>query len=103
MTGHLPLLGVRLRYSGFGSAPPLPLAGEGWGGGAASGLAEIAPTRLASLGTLPRKREREEGGLESVKKTYQVVGVGLPPGSLRQPLDDINPTSVSADLLFNQT
>jgi len=33
-------------------------------------------------------------GLESVKKTYQVVGVGLPPGLLRQLPDDINPTSV---------
>jgi hypothetical protein len=39
---------------------PLPLAGEGWGAGvAAMGFVERAPTRLASLGTLPRKRERE--------------------------------------------
>src|SRR6266404_8043860 len=45
---------------------PLPLAGEGWGGGyLASPDAERAPTRLAlarncaaELGTLPRKRER---------------------------------------------
>ena len=41
-------------------ALPLPLAGEGWGGGlSAMGYAEAAPTRLALLGTLPRKRERE--------------------------------------------
>jgi len=32
-----------------------------------------------------------EAGLESVKKTYQVVEVGPPPGS--QLPDDINPTS----------
>jgi hypothetical protein len=57
-------------------APPLPLAGEGWGGGASagasvkdsarasqtanSGTRGDTPTRLASLGTLPRTRERED-------------------------------------------
>lgn len=81
-------------HNGIGTAPSPALAGEGWGGGAASVLAKRAPTRLATLGTLPRKREREEGGLESVKKTYQVVGVSLPPGSLRDRSDVINPTSV---------
>src|SRR5947207_2350368 len=38
-------------------APSPALAG---GVLSASGLAEAAPTRLALLGTLPRKREREE-------------------------------------------
>ena len=32
----------------------------------ASGLAEAAPTRLALLGTLPRKREREENYTDAV-------------------------------------
>src|SRR5476651_914032 len=42
--------------------PPLPhLRGRvGVGALSAMGFAERAPTRLASLGTLPRKREREE-------------------------------------------
>jgi hypothetical protein len=40
-------------------ALPLPLAGEGWGGGdVAPVLAERAPPPHALLGTLPRKRER---------------------------------------------
>jgi len=41
------------------TALPLPLAGEGWGGGlSASHLEEKAPTRRASRVDLPRKRER---------------------------------------------
>ncbi len=49
---------------GFTVALPLPLAGEGWGGAASAGPdAERAPTRLALLGTLPRKREREHNAL----------------------------------------
>jgi hypothetical protein len=47
-------------------APPLPLAGEGWGGGSlreshwqTNSLKQPPPASL-SLGTLPRKREREE-------------------------------------------
>src|SRR5882757_8006088 len=41
---------------------PSPACGGGLGVGAPSamGFAERAPTRLASLGTLPRKRERED-------------------------------------------
>ena len=47
---------------GMHGARPLPrLRGRvGVGALSASGLVESAPTRLASLGTLPRKREREE-------------------------------------------
>ncbi|MGY4511754.1 hypothetical protein ACVIN2_005208 [Bradyrhizobium sp. USDA 3650] len=44
---------------------PLPLAGEGWGGGvSASGnhRVEKAPTRHASRVDLPRKRERLQRG-----------------------------------------
>src|SRR6202790_5057020 len=42
------------------NAPPLPLAGEGWVGALSTmGFAERNPPRLALLGTLPRKRERE--------------------------------------------
>src|SRR5436305_661857 len=41
-------------------APPLPLAGRvGVGALSAMGFVEATPTRLALLGTLPRKRERE--------------------------------------------
>ncbi|SHK30652.1 hypothetical protein SAMN05444159_2951 [Bradyrhizobium lablabi] len=48
-------------------APSLALAGEGWGGAlAAMGFAERAPTRLALLGTLPRKRERGRGYADAV-------------------------------------
>jgi len=46
---------------GNGGVLPLPLAGEGWGGGFATGDApqeERAPTRVASRRDLPRKRER---------------------------------------------
>jgi len=48
--------------------PPLPrLRGRvGVGVLSASGLAEAAPTRLALLGTLPRKREREENYTDAV-------------------------------------
>ena len=47
---------------------PSRACGEGWGGGSrgdgtgraiGSGIRGESPTRLASLGTLPRKRERE--------------------------------------------
>src|SRR5258707_1192096 len=42
-------------------AHPLPLAGEGWGGGSLRNkIRGGSPHRLALLGTLPRKREREE-------------------------------------------
>jgi hypothetical protein len=43
---------VSLRCGRAQAAPPLPLAGEGWGGGAsASGIARVerAPTRIASI------------------------------------------------------
>ena len=62
--------------------PPLPLAGEGWGGGASAGaavrdFAQVqqltsgatrggAPIRLAALGTFPRKREKGESYVEAV-------------------------------------
>ena len=46
-------------------ALPLPLAGEGWGGGAAASqtvrVERVSPTRIASSDAhpdLPRKRER---------------------------------------------
>jgi hypothetical protein len=48
--------------SGFSVALPLPLAGEGWGGGASTKRAvqvdRFSPTRRASRADLPRKRER---------------------------------------------
>jgi hypothetical protein len=53
------LFSDRLTFDGNASskhcALPLPLAGEGWGGG---NVMEDAPTRPTSLVDLPRKRER---------------------------------------------
>jgi hypothetical protein len=50
------------------------------------------------LGTLPRKREREDG-LESVKKTDQVAGVGMGTRFAARPFlritGDTTPASVS--------
>jgi hypothetical protein len=43
------------------SSPNLAQMTVGVGALSAIGFAERAPTRLALLGTLPRKREREEG------------------------------------------
>jgi hypothetical protein len=48
---------------------------------AALGFAERAPTRLALLGTLPRKREREESyadGTPPLPRLRGRVGVGVP-------------------------
>ena len=48
-------------------APSPALAGEGWGGGSLRiGTRGGSPTRLALLGTLPRKREREENYTDAV-------------------------------------
>lgn len=49
---------IRMMNSRNDSGLPLPLAGEGWGGGAISLADARAPTRRASLADLPRKRER---------------------------------------------
>lgn len=66
----------------------------------AMGLAERTPTRLASLGTLPRKREREESGrgkkkaaLKASRKPIKLRELAcrrLIPSAARW----INPTSV---------
>src|SRR5215213_2266853 len=86
-------------------APSPALAGRGLG----EGLARQASTRgepphpALRADVSPRagpgdSSNRAASGLESVKKTDQVAGVGQLPGSIRQRPDGISPTSVLTTL-----
>jgi hypothetical protein len=55
-------------------------------------------------GHLPRPgRPGSPDGLESVKKTYQIVGVGLPPGLISTAARRHQPDISLTGLEFNQT
>jgi hypothetical protein len=82
------------------AAPSPALAGEGRGGGSlgalsALGLAERAPTRLALLGTLPRKREREGHTADVVTQIRDNHPLGAPTleNRLRMRIDRVSQTS----------
>jgi hypothetical protein len=85
------------------AAPSPALAGEGRGGGSlgalsALGLAERAPTRLALLGTLPRKRRKREREGHTADVVTQIrdnhpLGAPTLENRLRMRIDRVSQTS----------